>query len=114
MSVFTIALLFGAFGPALVTGVFAYRWRATLAHVWRFVGLSGMCLYFLMVVFVTSALGEVGMVGTSRGAPAPAIDPLLLRYLAFMLAWAVCSFAALCAARYLSSGPGHRQNSPHR
>jgi hypothetical protein len=114
MSVFTIALLFGVLGPALATGVFAYRWRGTLKHVWRFVGLGGMCLYFLMVVFVTSALGEVGMVGVPRGTPAPAVDPLLLRYLAFMLAWAVCSYAALFAARLLSSGPGRGQKSPRR
>jgi hypothetical protein len=103
MDPFTVAIPLGLTGPALATGVFAYLWRASLRHVWWFIGMGGIASYVLMAMCLTWALSDVGITGNLSGAPKPALDPLAIRYLSFMLVWLAGSSVILFLTRRLLS-----------
>jgi hypothetical protein len=87
MNIFNVALILGIVSPAFAVGTCAYLWRQSLQHFWWFIVLGGIALYLLMAVCLTSALSNIGISGALPGTPRPFLDPLMLRYLSFMLAW---------------------------
>jgi hypothetical protein len=56
-----------------------------------------------MAMCLTWALSDVGITGNLSGAPKPALDPLVIRYLSFMLMWLAGSALVLFLTRYLLS-----------
>jgi hypothetical protein len=56
-----------------------------------------------MAMCLTWALSDVGITGNLSGAPKPALDPLAIRYLSFMLVWLAGSALVLFLTRYLLS-----------
>lgn len=103
MNPFSFAFPFGLIGPALTVGVFAYLWRVLLPHFWWFIGIGGLASYILMAMCLTWALAGVGIIGNPSSAPTPALDPLAIRYLLFMLAWLAGSAVILFLTRHLLS-----------
>ncbi len=103
MNPFSYAIPFGLIGPAITVGFFAYLWRVSLPHFWWFVGIGGLASYILMAMCLTWALGDVGITGNSSGAPKPALDPLAIRYLSFMLVWLTGSAFVLFLTRHFLS-----------
>lgn len=101
MNPFSLAILFGLIGPALAVGFFSYLWRGSLQHFWWFIGIGGVASYFLMAMCLTWALSDVGITGNLSGTPKPALDPVAIRYLSFMLAWLVGSTVILFITRHL-------------
>lgn len=101
MNLFSLAILVGLIGPALAVGVFAYSWRGALQHFWWFIGIGGVASYILMAACLTWALSDVGITGSLSAAPKPALDPLAIRYLSFMLAWLAGSAVILFLTRHL-------------
>lgn len=103
MNIFKVGINLGIVGPAFAVGTFAYLWRHLLQHFWWFVGLGGIALYLLMAICLTPALSNIGISGTLSATPKPSFDPLVLRYLSFMLVWLVGSILILLLIRYLLS-----------
>lgn len=103
MDPFSFAIPFGLIGPALTVGFFAYLWRVLLPHFWWFIGIGGVTSYILMAMCLTWALSDVGITGNLSGAPKPALDPLAIRYLSFMLVWLAGSAGVLFLTRHLLS-----------
>ena len=103
MNPFSFAIPFGLIGPALTVGVLAYLWRSMLPHFWWFIGIGAIASYILMAMCLTWALSNVGITGNLSGAPKPALDPLTIRYLSFMLLWLAGSAVMLFVTRHLLS-----------
>jgi hypothetical protein len=101
MNPFSLAIPLGLIGPALAVSVFAYLWRGSLQHFWWFIGIGGVASYVLMATCLTWALSDVGITGNLSATPKPALDPLAVRYLSFMLAWLVGSAVILFLTRHL-------------
>lgn len=103
MNLFSLAIVLGLIGPALAVGVCAWLWHGALQHFWWFIGIGGVASYVLMATCLTWALSDIGMTGKLSGTPQPALDPVAIRYLSFMLAWLAGSAAILFFTRYLLS-----------
>jgi hypothetical protein len=103
MNPFSLAIPFGLIGPALVVGSVAYFWRSLLPHFWWFIGIGAVASYVLMAMCLTWSLSDVGLTGNLSATPQPALDPVTIRYLAFMLAWLIGSAVILYCTRYLLS-----------
>jgi cell division septal protein FtsQ len=101
MNPFSLAIPFGLIGPALAVGVLAYLWRSSLEHFWWFIGIGGVASYVLMAACLTWALSDIGVTGNLTATPRPALDPLGIRYLSFMLAWLAGSAVILFLTRHL-------------
>ncbi len=101
MNPFSLAIPFGLLGPAFAVGVFAYAWSGSLRHLWWFVGIGGVASYVLMAMCLTWALSDIGISGNLTVLPKPALDPLAIRYLSFMLVWLVGSSVILFLTRHL-------------
>ena len=101
MNPFSLLIPFGLIGPALAVGVFAYLWRASLPHFWSFIGIGGVASYILMATCLTWVFSDVGISGNLSGTSGPALDPLAIRYLSFMLAWLIGSTVILFLTRHL-------------
>jgi hypothetical protein len=100
MNPFSLAIPLGLIGPALAVGVFAYLWRGLLRHVWWFIGIGGIASYALMAMCLMWALSGVGVTGNLSGTPTPALDPLAIRYLSFMLVWLASTAIILYLTRH--------------
>jgi hypothetical protein len=103
MNPFSLAIPFAIISPALVVGGFAYFWRSLLPHFWWFIGIGAVASYVLMAVCLACALSNVGITGDHAATLDPALDPLTIRYLAFMLGWLMGSAMILYLTRYLLS-----------
>lgn len=101
MNPFSLAIPLGLVAPALAVSAFAYFWRGSLQHLWRFIGIGGVASYILMATCLTWALSDVGITGTLSATPKPSLDPLVIRYLSFMLAWLAGSVLILFLLRRL-------------
>lgn len=101
MNLFSLAIPLGLIGPALAVGVFAYLWHGSLQHFWWFIGIGGIASYVLMAACLTWALSDVGITGNLSATPNPALNPLAIRYLSFMLAWLIGSAVILFLTRRL-------------
>lgn len=104
MNLFSVAIPFGLIGPALAVGVIAYLWRGLLRHVWWFIGAGAIASYVLMAMCLTWALADVGLTGNLSDTLEPALDPLAIRYLSFMLVWLAGSALILSLMRRLIEG----------
>jgi hypothetical protein len=103
MNLFSFVIPFGLIGPALTVGVFAYLWRVLLPHFWSFIGIGALASYILMAMCLTWALSNAGITGNLSGIPTPALDPLAIRYLWFMLVWLAGSAVILFFTRHFLS-----------
>jgi glucan phosphoethanolaminetransferase (alkaline phosphatase superfamily) len=103
MNPFSLAIPFGLISPALAVGGFAYFWRSLLPHFWWFIGIGAVASYVLMAMCLTWALSDVGITGNLSATPKPALDPITIRYLSFMLGWLMVSAIILYLTRYLLS-----------
>lgn len=103
MNLFMLAIVLGLVSPPLAAAGFAYRWRRSLRQAGWFIGLAGIAFYVLMAFCTASALSDIGISGARPHAPAPFIDPLLLRYLSFMLGWLGGSVLIAYLLRYILS-----------
>lgn len=101
MDPFSLAIPLGLIGPALIVGVFAYFWRGFIRHIGMFMGIGGLASYILMAMCLTRALADVGLTGNLSAGAGPSLDPLLIRYLSFMLIWLAASVLALFVTRRL-------------
>lgn len=101
MNPFSLAIPFGLIGPALAVGIFGYLWRGSLRHFWWFIGIGAVASYVLMAACMTWALAEVGITGNPAATPTPALDPVTVSYLSFMLAWLAGSAVILFLTRHL-------------
>lgn len=99
MNPYSLAIPLGLVGPALAVGVFAYLWRGSLRHFWWFTVMGGLASYILMTTCLTWALSDVGITGNLSATPKPALDPLVIRYLSFMLVWLAGSVVILFLLR---------------
>jgi hypothetical protein len=101
MNPFSLAIPVGLVGPALAVGIFGYLWRRSLPHFWSFIGIGAVASYVLMAACLTWALADVGITGNLAAMPNPALDPVAVRYLSFMLAWLAGSVVILFLTRHL-------------
>ena len=101
MNPFSLAIPLGLVGPAIAVDIFGYLWRGSLQHFWWFIGIGAVASYVLMAACLTWALSDVGITGNLTATPKPALDPLAVRYLSFMLAWLAGSAVILFLTRHL-------------